>query len=300
MATAIPFAELFAGIGGFSAAVRLLPVRVVAAFDQDAAAREVYQQHFGPISPIDLCGLGPADHGLLSARGWWLSPPCQPYTRKGRQLDVDDARARPLLHLIRRLPDYRPEMLLLENVPPFAESRSRGLLVEALRSLKMDVTEALICPSDFGIPNRRNRYYLLASKLPISRAPAYPDLRSQLGAYTDAPSRSGHLPRELVERLDPNRNIVDICGTPGVFGSSYGRAIHGAGSYLDDGRGIRRFTPEEIMRLLHFPDDVRFPATMSTRTRYKLAGNSVNVAVVQYLVEWLIGGEGSPPSRAVL
>jgi DNA (cytosine-5)-methyltransferase 1 len=285
----IPFVEMFSGIGGFCAAVHDLPVRVVAAFDQDGAAKTSYEKHFGPVKSIDLCGLGSQDPLVLSAEGWWLSPPCQPYTSKGRQLDIDDPRARPLLHLTERLRDYRPSYLLLENVPPFAESRSRQLLMETLKDLKMAATETLICPTSFGIPNRRNRYYLLASLHGVREAPPYPQFRHRLIDYLDPSDASLHLSSELVERLDPNSNIVDAEGIPAVFGSSYGRAIHGAGSYFNDGAGVRRFTPREILRLLHFPEDFSFPASLRLRSQYKLAGNSVNVAVVRYLVEWLLG-----------
>jgi len=291
----IPFVELFSGIGGFSAAVRDLPVKVIAAFDQDGAANCVYERHFGPTRSIDLRGLKPADSAVRQARGWWLSPPCQPYTSKGHQLDMDDPRAQPLTHLIDLLPDYRPDYLLLENVPPFAKSRSRKRLVETLGDLKMHLTETLICPTNFGIPNRRNRYFLLASHRPLSKAPPYPEFELPLSAYLGPVDSSLHLSSDLVERLDPGSNIIDSTGTPAVFGSSYGRAIHGAGSYLDDGQGVRRFTPEEILRLLHFPDDIRFPSEMRLRTRYKLAGNSVNVAVVRYLAEWLLRGTAAPP-----
>lgn len=284
----IPFVEFFAGIGGFSNAIGHLPVQVVAAFDQDAAARAVYESYFGEVRAIDLCGLGPADPEVVAAKGWWLSPPCQPYTAKGRQLDVADARARPLLHLITRLSDYRPTYLLLENVPPFANSQSRDLLVEALRKLDMSIREVFICPTDFGIPNRRNRYFLLASKTPLVTPPPYPRLDAMLSDYLEPLQTPQYLPPDLVARLDPASNIVKADGVPAVFGSSYGRAIHGAGSYLDDEEGIRRFTPHEILRLLHFPSRVAFPDTLRPRAQYKLAGNSVNVAVVRYLVEWLL------------
>ncbi len=285
----IPFVEFFAGIGGFSCAVEHLPVNVVAAFDQDAAARATYEAHFGTVTAIDLCGLRRADPEVLAADGWWLSPPCQPYTAKGRQLDVADPRARPLLHLINRLPDYRPSYLLLENVPPFATSRSRQLLLDTLQALGMKTQEAFICPTDFGIPNRRNRYFLLASQNAIAPPPPYPRFETSLGDYLEPSRPQQYLPPELAGRLDPASNIVAVDGVPAVFGSSYGRAIHGSGSYFDDGQGIRRFTPQEILRMLHFPATFRLPSALRQRAQYKLAGNSVNVAVVRYLVEWLLG-----------
>ncbi len=284
----IPFVEFFSGIGGFAAACNGRSVQVVAAYDQNEAARTAYAATFGAASPIDLCGLGPDDPQVRAGQGWWLSPPCQPYSTKGRQRDMDDPRARALTNLTALLSHYRPDYVMLENVPPFATSRSRAHLVAQLQALEMDFRESLICPTSFGIPNRRNRYYLIASREPIGPPPPRPHFGHGLSHYLDTDRPPKGIPESLLARLDWATNIVDAQGIPGVFGSSYGRAIHGAGDYYFDGHVVRRFTPQEILRLLHFPPEVRFPESLNTRSRYKLAGNSVNVAVVGYLLDWLI------------
>jgi DNA (cytosine-5)-methyltransferase 1/tRNA (cytosine38-C5)-methyltransferase len=54
-----------------------------------------------------------------------------------------------------------------------------------------------------------------------------------------------------------------------------------AGSYLHCGDEVRRFAPEEIVRLLHFPDGFRFPAALPLRRRWHLVGNSLSVAAVR-------------------
>lgn len=64
---------------------------------------------------------------------WTMSPPCQPYTRQGKQEDTKDPRAKPLLNLISVFPTLkrRPDFLLLENVKnfevqhPWSELRGR-------------------------------------------------------------------------------------------------------------------------------------------------------------------------------
>ncbi len=47
---------------------------------------------------------------------WLLSPPCQPYTRTGLCLDLEDRRAQPLLHLSKLLPKLQqpPEAVAFE------------------------------------------------------------------------------------------------------------------------------------------------------------------------------------------
>lgn len=57
---------------------------------------------------------------------------------------------------------------------------------------------------------------------------------------------------------------------------------------------LRYFTPSELLRLFHFdvPDDLSheaflWPDGISTKTKYRLIGNSVNVKVVTALVDFL-------------
>jgi len=272
---------------------------VAASFDQDHLANQVYL-HFHGRRPArrNLCGLKPAEVLRLSADGWLLSPPCQPYTCKGKQQDLDDPRAKPLLNLINLLPRCRPELLFLENVPPFAESGTRELLCDALEECRLHYREVIICPTQMGIPNKRRRYYLLASKKPLTSGPPRPPrFQASLSDYLSAAAEQNDdlvVLKETIRRLDPAEDIVGRDGTAGCFGSSYGRAYHGAGSYLlteeADSRSepmVRRFSPAEILRLLHFPPELSFPRRLSLRDRYRLSGNSVNVAVVAYLLRWL-------------
>jgi DNA (cytosine-5)-methyltransferase 1/tRNA (cytosine38-C5)-methyltransferase len=57
-----------------------------------------------------------------------------------------------------------------------------------------------------------------------------------------------------------------------------------SGSYLTDGEGVRRFSPEEVGRLLHFPDDYTFPSGLGRRRRWHYLGNSLSVAAVRQVL----------------
>jgi tRNA (cytosine38-C5)-methyltransferase len=65
---------------------------------------------------------------------------------------------------------------------------------------------------------------------------------------------------------------------------------------------LRYFTPDELLRLFHFnpiaqelstdqEPEFRWPSDMSTKTKYRLIGNSVNVEVVQNLITYLFKGD---------
>ncbi|KAJ2964364.1 hypothetical protein NQZ79_g703 [Umbelopsis isabellina] len=161
--------EFFSGIGGLHHALNVAGIDAVVlkAFDMNEVANKVYSQTFGSApsnKAIDRLTVKEIDK--YKADCWLLSPPCQPYTRGGNMKDSEDQRAKPLLHLISLLAKVSnaPQYVFLENVKNFECSQSREVLVKELDRLNYDITECLLSPLQFGVPNHRLRYYLCAHK----------------------------------------------------------------------------------------------------------------------------------------
>jgi site-specific DNA-cytosine methylase len=305
--------ELFCGIGGFAAAVAGTNVRVVGALDQSPAALEVYRLNFPThdARPADLERITATELASFGADLWWLSPPCQPYSVRGRRQDLADLRARSLLRILEVLPEISaerlPQHLALENVAGFAGSAAQERLAGFLADRGYQFRERLLCPTELGVPSRRPRYYLLASRAGLAPdAPplAHPPLR--LGDYLDplpdcAVLDELQVPAAVLARFGPGFRILDPADPEAYttcFTAGYGKSLMHAGSYLRCGEGARRFSPAEIARLLHFPPEFRFPATMPLRKRWHLLGNSLSVAAVQEVLRALPGivqPAGPPP-----
>ncbi|RNC71746.1 MAG: DNA methyltransferase [Desulfuromonadales bacterium] len=284
--------ELFCGIGGFAAAVAGTNVRVVGAFDQDPAALATYRLNFPDhgARPVDLERVSAWE---LTAGGidfWWLSPPCQPYCERGAHRDLADPRARSLVHILdilSRIPGERlPRHIALENVAGFVGSEAHGRLTEVLASRGYQVQERLLCPTELGIPARRRRYYLVASHEQL-RPVVVPELLPlrPLAEYLD-PGFARHLllPSDVVARFGGALPILEpadgsACAT--CFTAGYGRSITSAGSYLQCAGGVRYFSPDEIARLMQFPEGFRFPEEIGLRKRWHLIGNSLAVGAVR-------------------
>ncbi|OCB89234.1 S-adenosyl-L-methionine-dependent methyltransferase [Sanghuangporus baumii] len=126
---------------------------------------------------IDISSLTVSDLEDLDTQLWLLSPSCQPYTvlnpnAKGAQ----DPRAKSFLRLVQNvIPDLArrrrgPKWMLVENVAGFEASSVRGTLIESLQNSGYNTLELLLTPLQFGIPNSRLRYYLLAKEQPMSFA----------------------------------------------------------------------------------------------------------------------------------
>lgn len=60
----------------------------------------------------------------------------------------------------------KPRFLMLENVKGFETSNAHQLLISTLRDCKYHIREFLLSPDQFGVPNSRLRYYLLAKQEP--------------------------------------------------------------------------------------------------------------------------------------
>lgn len=296
--------ELYCGIGGFAAAVENMDVRVVGALDQSADALEVYRLNFGgnTARQKDLEKITVEELASYNADIWWLSPPCQPYTMRGIRRDLNDPRARSLAHLadlFPHVPENRlPSHIAIENVTGFAESEARGLLVRLFSDRGYRVLERRLCPTELGVPSRRPRYYLVASRAGINPArPSEKPSDRPLSAYIN-PALSAEIPPHLllsagvIERFAPGFRILDA-NDPGAyttcFTSGYGKSLMHAGSYLRCGEYVRRFAAEEIAGMLHFPPRFRFPHAMPARTKWRLIGNSVSVAAVREVLRVIPG-----------
>ena len=288
--------ELFSGIGGFAAAVAELDVRVMGALDQDPAALESYRLNFPdhPTRRVDLERVSAWELIAPAVELWWLSPPCQPYCERGARRDLDDHRAGSIMHLMEllsRIPGAAlPQHLALENVVGFVGSQAHGRLVELLAGRGYQLRERLLCPTQLGIPSRRPRFYLTASLSPLApEKPASPRSLSPLAEYLDPMLTEGaleelFLPDEIISRFGAALPILepdDPLSVTTCFTSGYGRSLTNAGSYLRCGSRVRRFSPEEIIRLLHFSPAFRFPPGMTLRRRWGLAGNSLSVVAVR-------------------
>lgn len=278
-------------------------VRVVAALDQSRVALDVYRLNFPGHAARERNLEQVTRTELLDAGAdlWWLSPPCQPYSVRGRRRDLDDPRARSLAHLLELFATIPaaslPYHLAVENVAGFACSRARELLTGLLFERGYRVRERLRCPTELGVPSRRPRYYLTASRHGLTPQRSQPRPSRPLQHYLD-PQLDADPPAELLlspqvlasfgaglRMLDP----ADPAAYTTCFTAGYGKSLMHAGSYLRCGAGVRRFAPLEVAHLLGFPATFRFPEGMAQRKRWQLLGNSLSVTAVREVLRDLPG-----------
>ena len=197
--------ELFCGIGGVAQACRQLPGTnsVVAAIDINQQALEVYKANFAsPTYAMEIASIRPETLADFAANLWWMSPPCQPFTRRGRQRDLDDPRTAPLTHLVNAIAQVKPQYVAIENVVGFESSKAFEFVRKTLVESGYLVTSLQLCGTQFGIPNLRPRFFVMASRMSSQRG----NLERQAGCGSsefDQLSRSGESTKKNISNLSP-------------------------------------------------------------------------------------------------
>ncbi len=167
------FVDLFAGIGGFHQAMRYLGGECVMAAEINKACVETYNLNFttiegevrGDVNEIAPETIQPFD--VLCA-GF----PCQPFSKAGAQKGFNDEKRGNLFYKIMDILDGHPEVkfIILENVRNLADKTENwGVITQELMKRNFYITEEpiILSPSDFGIPQIRERVYILGIRKDI-------------------------------------------------------------------------------------------------------------------------------------
>ncbi|CAH1787568.1 unnamed protein product [Owenia fusiformis] len=215
--------EFYSGIGGMHYAAKEsgCDFTVVGAADINTTANQVYTHNFPQTKLLQRCieSFSVKELESLDPNMILMSPPCQPFTRVGLQRDSEDPRTKSFFHilsLIPRLPCI--QYILVENVKGFETSLTRNQLVDTLTKCSFTFQEFLLTPTQFGVPNSRLRYYMIAKQPPLQMnftvqnhiMYELPEAHAEkLGEVSSAiMHQHGDVPRHTVEHTD-DANIVD-------------------------------------------------------------------------------------------
>jgi len=167
------FIDLFAGIGGFHAALHAMGGECVYAVEIDEHAARVYQKNWkmNPLGDINDSvsdtDVSIPEHDVLVA-GF----PCQPFSKSGAQRGMEETRGTLYWSILRVIKARRPSLVILENVRNLAGPRHAHeweVIISTLRdegycvSSKPGVFSPHLLPrSNGGRPQIRERVFIVA------------------------------------------------------------------------------------------------------------------------------------------
>ncbi len=160
------FVDLFAGLGGFHLALQRLGHECVFACEINPDLRKVYQDNFALTPESDIRDISPKripKHDILCA-GF----PCQPFSKAGDQQGFSCPKWGNLFDYVQRIvKHHQPQYFILENVPNLKwhnDGETWGSMQSALRRLGYEVSSKCLSPHRFGIPQIRERIYIIGSR----------------------------------------------------------------------------------------------------------------------------------------
>lgn len=248
------FVDLFAGVGGFHAALGALGGKCVYAVEKDPEAAAVYERNWRMSALGDIVEdtegvMRVPDHDVLVA-GF----PCQPFSKSGRQRGMDEARGTLFWNICEIIRVRRPAVVMLENVRNIAGPRHTHewkVIIRSLRELGYQVSSApvvfsphLLPPDQGGRPQVRERIFVLGVRVDdleeakVDVLPAVPHIPVGGWSPTDW-SLAEHLPLQTPDEVRAQLSLR--------LSSSEQRWIDAWGDF------VRRIRDDGVDRLPGFP-----------------------------------------------
>lgn len=306
-------ASLFSGCGGSDLGLRggftfldnrfeRLRTKVVFANDMDVFAAETYKANFNHPFVCDSISNIPSteirDHDILVG-GF----PCQAFSIVGQRQGMSDERGQLFLQMARILRDKQPDAFIAENVKGLVniqKGKVFDIILKEFESAGYDIRFKILNASNYGIPQKRERVFIVGFRKGLSVNFKFPSPEKDL-----IPLKSvlidDYLPKfvfskravEGMKRANKAfnkgraQNIDEPCNT--VSSHLAKVSLNGTDPVLlvDEANEIyRRFTPLEAARIQSFPDNFIFP--VSEFQTYKQIGNAIPPVIMWKLMREVI------------
>ena len=287
--------SLFSGIGGLDAGFEKTGFKIVWANDFDKYAVETYKANYdspivlGDINEIPLDSL--PDFDILIG-GF----PCQPFSMMGSELGFEDARgtlffriAEIIKHKIEA--GKKPRAIILENVRTL-RTHDKGRTFKTIKRILTEelgytVYDSVLNTADYGIPQTRNRTYIVCFANNAAEF-VFPEKQTLILTLQDL------LEHDVASKYFLSDTILPTILSDGTGGYKAKSEIdlkiarplcatmakmHRAcqDNYVTQNERVRRLTPRECARLQGFDDGFTIP--VSDSQAYKQFGNAVTVNV---------------------
>lgn len=214
--------DLFCGVGGLTCGVQQAGINVIAGYDIDPRSQFAYEfnnnarfilKDIKKIDSKEITNLFPDDTDIKVLMG---CAPCQPFSTYSHKYKNNEntLQKMDLLDYFGQQVQYvQPDIVSMENVPQMVNEKVFDKFIQILNDNNYLIDYKVIFAPDYGVPQKRKRLLLLASKLgEIKLIPAqfnkdnYPTLRDTIGNLPKL--KAGDT--DLNDPLHRSRNLSEL------------------------------------------------------------------------------------------
>lgn len=176
--------DFFSGCGGTCKGFQDAGMKIIFAIDSDSGSQETFRNNFPctnlipqKIENVDVQDIqsivaSSQPHPILFS----VSAPCQPYTNQKTIKPLEDSRIGLLDEFLKFVQRYLPDYIFLENVPGLQKFNiGEGPFARFIATLDIygyEYEHNIIRAQDYGVPQKRKRLILIASRLGKIKLPA--------------------------------------------------------------------------------------------------------------------------------
>lgn len=214
--------DLFCGVGGLTCGVQQAGINVIAGYDIDPRSQFAYEfnnnarfilKDIKKIDSKEITNLFPDDTDIKVLMG---CAPCQPFSTYSHKYKNNEntLQKMDLLDYFGKQVEYvQPDIVSMENVPQMVKEKVFDKFIQILKDNNYLIDYKVVFAPDYGVPQKRKRLLLLASKLgEIKLIPAqfnkdnYPTLRDTIGNLPKL--KAGDT--DLSDPLHRSRNLSEL------------------------------------------------------------------------------------------
>jgi DNA (cytosine-5)-methyltransferase 1 len=321
----LKFIDLFCGLGAFRIALEGQGFKCVFSSDNNKKIQDVYELNFGERPHGDITAINPSDipdFDILTA-GF----PCQPFSISGKQKGFNDTRGTLFFSICKIIEEKKPKVVILENVKHLInhdKKRTLKTITEALSSLGYNVSYDLLNATSFGLPQNRERIFIVASKFgsfdfsKIAKKPSKPlkDFLDTKGVFEILKKSEYTLLKEGVYKRQKDSGLIFIgyrnkngfrrgirpntehlnrvhrqpnrvYSTDGYHPTIPSQESSGRFFiYIPEQDIVRKLTIDECYKIMGFPKS--YVRSEQLSEQYKQIGNSIAINVVKVLCKEII------------
>lgn len=165
--------DIFSGAGGLSLGAEGAGIRISLAIEKDKYAAKTFARNH-PGSTIicdDITTINPTNHIGKNPFIIFGGPPCQGFSLSNTKTRTLDNKNNALfLEFVRFVKTLSPDWFLFENVEgitTFNNGETVLQIKDCFRKIGYETTEGILYASDYGVPQHRNRFFMVGNRLGI-------------------------------------------------------------------------------------------------------------------------------------
>lgn len=183
--------DIFSGAGGMSLGAMNVGIDIVLAIDNNESAAQTFMKNHPTTEFVlgDIRGIDPTS--LIKHKDFFVvfgGPPCQGFSLSNTKTrNLENPNNNLFEEFLRFVKEINPAWFVFENVEgitTFNKGETLNIIRQSFSDLGYKTSDAVLFASDYGVPQHRNRFFMVGNRLNINFE--FPEKNPKIVTVADA------------------------------------------------------------------------------------------------------------------